>query len=168
MFFPAAVCNVLRSAIWLATIGSVLPPSQVFGCDCGNCSIEFVDSCSWACCGSHEVADQATCCQLATECRATECRDGAPPWLDQASSTCLLTCNCSECECNRGKPAPQTTPTASSRFPGRADQTDKATVDQPTLPSAGNSPLAAYLSETTGSPPPCSAPLRVLYCVWLN
>ena len=47
-------------------------------------------------------------------------------------------------------------------------ETDKATVDQPTLPSAGNSPLAAYLSETAGSPLPCSAPLRVLYCVWLN
>jgi hypothetical protein len=168
MFFPAVVCNVLRSAIWLATIGSVLPPSQVFGCDCGNCSVEFVDSCSWTCCGSHEMADQATYCQLATECRATECRDGAPAWLDQASNTCSITCNCSECECSRGKPAPQTTPTTSSRFPGRDDQTDKATVDQPNLPSPANLPLAAYLSETTGSPLPSSAPLRVLYCVWLN
>ena len=163
MFFPAAVCNVLRSAIWLATIGSVLPPSQVFGCDCCNCSVEFVDSYRSTCCDSHEMAARATCCQL-----ASECRDRAPVWLDQACSTCLITCSCAECDCNRGKSAPQTTRTASNRFLGRDDRADKATVDQPNLPSPANPPLAAYLSETTGSPLPSSAPLRVLYCVWLN
>jgi hypothetical protein len=163
MFFPAAVCNVLRSAIWLVAIGSVLPPSQVFGCDCCNCSVEFIDGSGATCCVGHKMAVRATCCQL-----ATDCRNGGVAQLNQAPSGCWTTCNCSQCECNRGKPARQTTPAASSRFPGRDTQTIKATGNPPNLLSPANPPPAACLSETTGHPLPSSVPLRVLYCVWLN
>ena len=163
MFLPAAVCNVLRSAIWLVAIGSVLPPSQVFGCDCCSSSVEFAGNSRATCCVGRETALQATCCQRATDCK----NDGAAK-LAQASSDCWATCNCSQCECNRGKPDPQTTPAASSRFAGRDTQTDKAPGNLPNFLPPANPPLAACLWDTTGRPLPCSAPLRVLYCVWLN
>ena len=163
MFLPAAVGNVLRSAIWLVAIGSVLPPSHVFGCDCCTSSVEFAGNSRATCCFGRETAAEATCCQ-----RATDCKNKGAAQLVQASSDCWATCDCSECECNRGKPDPKTTPATSSRFAGRDNQAGQAPGPPPNFLLPANPPLAAYLWETTGHPLPCSVPLRVLYGVWLN